>query len=380
MLKRAKFFLFLIVVLVGGSFYLYFQYFRPNRIDTVLRSPAPLGIRLLLADEKNKTLEMLGQMVLYPAQGHIFFYFLNTDARYPQGSQPIQQLAIEQADRFFELTGIVNEYYIHLNKADIPRLLNIMEGMRVFLEQPLALEGARFQYPEGVQFFPGEQVLEYFLARQPMERGREHLSGVDRLLRMESVLLNLFWQRAHYQQLLQHNALQALLSSLVSTNLTGPELESLMDFLVDNEEFYASVMEAPLREIVLNNKKALEIKVSRAKESFATFQGELAAGRVHRDNFSINILNGTQISRLARKVQTLLGAGEITVLDTANYPFKPVSQSVILERSGNTFFGEKMLQRLSFDRNRVFFQRQLLDVDMTLILGTDYKKSIIDAL
>ena len=118
--------------------------------------------------------------------------------------------------------------------------------------------------------------------------------------------------------------------------------------------------------------KKLVVKDQRAKLIYNGFFDNMVAGRLNSDRFSMEVLNGTEVSRLANRVQQYMKDRGGQVLDADNYPYKPVHETVVLERSGNSFNAHKLLEMTGMKPDRVYFRRQVTDVNISLVLGDDF--------
>lgn len=367
-----------ILAYVAAAFVLlliYFGYraYTANDLEKRLSEEEPIGIRVALVNEENDdALEVLGQVVLYPHHDRILFYLLNTDASYEGDDDPISSESPRSADRFSRYTGVDNDYTATVTRANLARLLDLAEGLNVFLEDAVILENGLFQYPRGRQYWPGEQVVEYALGRVKQEPDRVHLSGVERLLRIESVLLNYFWNKQEYLAKFNDPALWLAAAGLIDMSLSPAEARSLLEFIA-RDEVHSSVLEVPLEQVAVTRfRKRLVVKDQRAKLLYNGFSDDMAAGRLNSDQFSMEVLNGTEISRLANRVQQYMKDRGGQVLDADNYPYKPVYETVVLERSGNSYNARKLLEITGMKPERVYFRRQVTDVKISLVLGEDF--------
>lgn len=369
--------LLLLVIVTGGIFSVY-SYLNRNAMDGMLASTEPFGIQLALLDDETENPLILSQMVVFPEEGHVLFYFINADAAYDEKSKPINESSLSSADRFAAFTGIANRYSIRVKRSRAVRILDILEGMGFFIEEQPDFVDAKFQYPVGQQFFSGEQIVEYATARARTDKGKEYISGVEQVLRAESVLLSLFWNRAAFSKKIEAGPIWEVVVGLFDTDLNGDELHSLVEYLTRDNAVNATVAEVPL---TLQESTGyppspprLVVKEQRARVIYTTFIDNLRSGRLLSDSFAIEILNGTEINGLARKLKIFFQDRGPSVLDVNNYKNKPLKHTVIVERSGNTFYAEKMLEMTDLVRERVFFRRMNLEVDLSYIVGDDINR------
>ena len=361
----------LAILFIFGSWYGYGR-LTADDIELKLRDDEPFGVRIaLLDDEKDDSLEMLLQMTVFPGHKRVCFYFVNTEAFFEDEKKPLREMSASSADRFESYTGIASDYTMTLKKKDAVRLLNLVEGVSHFVDQPVFLENARFQYPRGVRRFSGEQVLEYVLGREKTDRKKkELLASIDRLFRQESVVLNLFWRLALYKKQVTSAPLKAFMADLIDTGMTDMELNSLAAFL--SSGVHAGVLEVPLEaKNVGKRDQLLQVKDKRARGLFQNYRDGLKS--TNKPVYTMEVLNGTETPRLARRVKQFMRDKGPTVLSTGNYEYKPLPTTVIVDRAGNTFHAHLLARKTRTKRARVFFRRRAMLVNSTFILGNDFK-------
>ncbi len=359
-----------VVGLLAG--FLIYRAYTSNDFEKRLSESDPIGIRVALVDEtRENALEIVGQAILYPEHDRVLFYFLNTDAYFEGDKKTVSTESPRSADRFADYTGVDSDYTVTVSRKDLVRLVNLAGGLDMFLEDVFLIENSQFQYPRGVQFWPGEQVAEYALGRTKMEPDRVQFSGVERLLRIESVLLNFFWKKKAYLEKLSGPEIWRAAVALVDTNLSPSEARSVVDYLV-RDDIHCSVLEVPLEVSTESGGPGLVVKEQRAKLLYNNFRDNMVAGRLNSDQFPIEVLNGTETAQLANRVQQYMKDRGGQVLDAANYPYKPVYNTVVLERAGNSYYAHKLLDMTGMTPDRVYFRRQTTDVSISLVLGDDF--------
>jgi hypothetical protein len=362
-------------VLVLAASYLSYRQLTSNDLELKLASRDPFGIRLALLDDRNENrLECLAQVVIWPAEKRALLYFVNTHAHYEADDGLIRQMSPRAADQFRNFTDVRNDYYITINRSQAVRLLDLLEGMTLIVDEDQVFPDSAFQYPRGVRFYPGEQILEYALIERASEKdpARFYLNIIERLYRTESVLLNLYWRISEFRTLLAHRDLTSFAGSLPDSNLSSQELASLFNFLNLENEVHLSVLEVPMELAKQGREEILLVNPKRARIVYREFEENLRTGRLTSDLFPLEVLNGTEVGGLARRVKQFLQDRGLQVLDADNYPYKPLAKSFIVGRSGDTFVATRLMEITGLERSRLVFRRAALDVDVTFIIGTDF--------
>ncbi|MBI3395839.1 MAG: LytR C-terminal domain-containing protein, partial [Spirochaetia bacterium] len=218
--------------------------------------------------------------------------------------------------------------------------------------------------------------LEYALSRDSTLGANErYLSGLDRVYRSESTVMNLIWRKNRLKEQATHAKLQTFMHSLIKTDLSLPELRTLIAFLAPDEGVQINVMEVPLEAIPPGGaapEGRLVVKEKRARSLFNEYRDNMSSGRLRPDSFPLEVLNGTDTKGLGRRIKQFLQDRGLQILVAENYRHKPLPRTVILERSGSTFVAEKLAEVTGIERDMVFFRRKTLDISASLLLGDDF--------
>ncbi len=378
MSRSARWITLAVLAILGAVGYFGYGVLNSNEFTRRLAGKDPFAIRIALLDESDQnSVAGLGQMVIFPENKHIFLYFVDTDAAYPDEKVPISKMSVSSADRFEKYTGIPSKFSLQLNRAQWRRMFDLMGGMDLFLEEPEAFVNAEFQYPQGIHHFPGAQMVEYIYARQPeKDPTRKHLTGIDRVYRMESLFLSLFWNMKKLYKPISEDSLWAVAASIPSSGIQGGEFRSLVKYIASDKSSI-SVLEIPLEEKtgvnpVIPGGKGLVVKENRARSVFLEFQNTLIGGNFGKGSFMLEVLNGTEVNGLARRVKQNLQIHDVMVMDVDNYPYKPLATSLIVDRKGNTRYTNSLLEMSRLDRDRVYFRRRSVETDLSLFIGDDF--------
>ena len=344
-------------------------------LELELQSDEPVAVRLALTEDqegREPGLQALAQAIYYPEDNRVLLYFVNTDARYEADDDALAAMSPSGADQFSRYTDVSSQHYLHITRTNTVRLLNLLEGLTIFLDEPIEFKDEGFRYPNGLRFFPGEQLVEYMLGRTEIQPGREHLTGIDRVLRIESTLLNLFWDRGELAEILEDTNMALAAAGLFESDLTPEEIVSLFSVINADPELQMSVIEMPLEQAIANGTPVLVVKEQRARTVYIEYRDDVRTGVIDTDSFPVEVLNGTDVPRMAARMKSFLQDRALLVLNADNYRFKPLERSYIIERSGDTFRAQHFREMTGLAEKRVMFRRQPIDVDATLLIGRDF--------
>ncbi len=335
-----------------------------------LRGSKPFGILLGVTEDK-RTL-VTAQMAVFPDKNQVLIVFLNPDARFSPTGEMVSALSPSSADRFERYTGVSTDYSIQITRADLARLLDVAGGLPFFLEEPVFFKDSRFQYPQGAELYSGQRLLEYAFGSLVTKDKDVIFTSIDRVYRSEAVLLSLIWRLERLRGAFTDVRLIEFPLSLVRTDLKPVELTALLAFLSDDA--FTAVLEVPLE---IGPKRTREnpdflVKEDSAKKLFGEFRDRLTGGTLRTETYPVDLANGTERKGLAGRVKSLLKDQGPLVLSVSNYEPKPIENSLIIDRIGNTFAAASFSRKTGIKKERVFFIRKAVQVHMTLLIGNDF--------
>ena len=331
--------------------------------------------------EKN-TISFLAQAHVFSKEKTILLFSVHTDA-FPslKSKKPFRELSVEQADQFHSYTRKKSLNYIHITSSKLVRLINLMGGVSVFLEEPLFFRKSPFQYPQGPQHFFGEQLVENLQKdRDQAYHNESPGSKIERLTRQGNIILSLFWAANRLTANLDTAELRQKASQLFMSNLEKDQLTSLFKFLKQTESFM-KVVEVPLafhqekrqREL---QRSYLSVKAGRAALLFdfevRQLQLRHADKKKKKRHYAVAVLNGTTAKGLARQTKFALQDLGPKIIHVSNYEPKPLEKSILLVRRGDTHSAQDFMELLNFKREQVYFSLQATDIDISLAIGLDF--------
>jgi len=97
------------------------------------------------------------------------------------------------------------------------------------------------------------------------------------------------------------------------------------------------------------------------------------------DPLRVEILNGCGIKGLASKTAAFLRRKGYDVRDFRNADSKSIEHTTILVRSGDRSHGEELASTIALPLEMILMEEDpaLVDVDISLVLGEDYKKYVL---
>jgi hypothetical protein len=224
----------------------------------------------------------------------------------------------------------------------------------------------------------GDHAVEYLMYKKnEPDPFKQHLTGIDRVYRAESLLLNMIWRGENYYSKVKADTLWLFLTALFKTGLKPDELNALAKFLTD-PDLRTGVLEVPLSEFDNGRDrlgrpvKSLLVNEERAAAIYKEFAAKVEDKSLFKSAFHVEIMNGTDIPRLGTRVRQYITGYDISVLSVDNYEPKPLLNTYVIDRSGNTVYSARLLHMTALDRDRLYISRNPSDVDTTILLGNDF--------
>lgn len=260
---------------------------------------------------------------------------------------------------------------ITFKASSFRKTVDLLGGIEFFFEPKSNRVTERYERKQKIYRLDGEDAFDVisFLKEKKL------IHYIHRLEIQESMFLS-FLEAIHHQGESFNKTKVGFLHEQIENNLSLKEWESLFD-LFKKEKFTFGVSELPAEPILRTKKKDEILKANEetVKVAFAKFSSDIrSAYFVDGERARIEVLNGTQKSGLARYGKSLLNDKGLKVLSVDNAWDSSFTQSVILNRSGNTHYTDIISE--TFQGRKVFYAlRKDLGLDATVILGEDFQNS-----
>lgn len=281
------------------------------------------------------------------------------------------------------LLGVDIPFYVSATVEGIGQLVDLSEGVSLFLDAGISPDEGqpRLLLPAGNVVLDGNKAATYLL-------GYAGAAGEgDRIGRNQYFLQSLFDRLGDRADYLNHDRVFSYVSRAVETNL---EPRAFGRFL---KELAALDTEQLVYRRVQGNYRRIETEGQSQQLLFPHFEGQwlrqtvrqvresLASdAEVFEDNAAITleILNGTPVNGLARRTRDLLEGYGFNVVQIGNAESSDVEYTVIVDRTGNTRYAERVAGILQ--GQRVYTetsQSENGDAFVTVILGRDFDGTVV---
>lgn len=279
-----------------------------------------------------------------------------------KGKKEFQRIDQVDMDDIKKLQSFLNHelkinipFYIEIYSPDIVRLVDIIEGIDLFvLDQVTNIDGVRF----GKNYFDGEKIIQYI-------NSNNSSSIYMRYDRIRDILLTLFFNKEKYKEYIDIDLISKIFETF-KTNFHANEIMSLSKLLLKGSEFICTVL--PGR---YNEKNFYYFDEIAYKIYENTFFKRIIYNKDDNTIVKIKILNGTGVSGLARKMRNMLVKEGINVVEFGTSPYPLMDHTIIINRKSDVCAYTKVSELLGVDRiYHIIDSIQLNNV--LVIIGKDF--------
>ncbi len=263
------------------------------------------------------------------------------------------------------------QHKIVITETNFHRLINLIGGLELFFEPKSNRVTSRFNRKDRIYTLDGDDCYDVITYLED----RKLLSYIHRLEVQESVLLSIFEAFHQKKDFLTKQKL-IYLHEQIENNLSIKDWEIFFEFF-KKDRVHFGVSELPAEPIARIKKKDEYLRTNEetVKVAFSKFSSDVRSSYYSDgERARIEILNGTSKSGLARYGKALLNDKGLKVLSVDNAWDTNFAKSIILNRSGNTFYTDSISETFQ-DRKVYFSLRKDLGLDATVVLGEDFQNS-----
>jgi len=276
-------------------------------------------------------------------------------------------------EKIEELVAIDIPFFIDLQDRELGLQVDLLGGLELFIPNPVdtRMGQKRILLPSGSVVLDGDKLRDFISYRDEMENEVDSIGRKQRFLQSflkriaESDLpdqpraLELF--RSHLQSNLSSRALSSFLAETKKLNHEKIVFQRVLGStrLVDDKELLFPHFDGQLlKEIVKQTVETIS-----SQEPFS--EDELTV--------SIEVLNGTSVSGLARRAANVFQSFGYEVVSVANADNDDYQKTVVLDRKGTIEVARRVADLIRCQRVYSRLEDSVdTTIDVTLILGTDF--------
>jgi anionic cell wall polymer biosynthesis LytR-Cps2A-Psr (LCP) family protein len=284
-------------------------------------------------------------------------------------------------DELSKLLGVEVDFSIIFTIENLGKLVDLMEGVEIFIPSPVQIydEDEPILFPSGMVKLDGEKAMQYI--SYVLEEDESDLESFRRQ-RFFKGFLKTLGEQSEY---LLHPQIARVFNSLLKSGMNQRFRDRLFSELayIDTDRMNVQAVGGNVRdvsgqELIIPFYDGAYIKdVVRQTLVTLTRQGE---GSLADRVFTVEILNGTPTSGLARRTSELIqgfGYDVITVgnADNNDYAFTEIIDRSGISELGDTFAGIIQcgnITRELYNPEELDSQSMEYKADFTLIIGRDF--------
>ena len=246
-------------------------------------------------------------------------------------------------------------FYMQLYPTDVRRMVDLLEGVNLYiLDQAKKITGIHY----GINYLDGNKIINYIVNSQ-------NESIYQKYDRIQDVLLTLFYNKNEYKKFSTTQFASEMLRS-VKTNILPQEILTLINILFKDGTLHTTVLPGRITEN--GGYYTDQITFAIYEENFLK---PLVLNVNPESSIKVKILNGTNISGLAKKMRNMLTREGLTVVEFGTSPFPSIENTVIINQKGSIEPVRKVSSIIGVDRIfHVIDTSQLNDV--LIIIGKDF--------
>ncbi len=382
---KNAFFLFLILLMLIPAGIIIGKNIKTDPIKTSLSSDKLLKT-LFIIEHENKVIS--ANILAYYPQTHraaLFDVPSNIGLILPQLKRTdgigvlYTEKGVEEYKKEVEkLSGVDIPFYITCTLAEFSHLIDLLGGISVFIPSAIDFDSEEYGkilLPSGSVLLDGDKIYDYFLY--------EHESDTqgETVLRKQKALLSFLRAVNEHQNIFEKSQFSAF-SSLFHSNAAGKNFKRLLKYIsqLDSERLVPQRLTGAVRtvdsqQLLFPYRDGQQIKEI-IGQTLATLPA--ADGESLERVYALEILNGTRVNGLARKVSELYQSFGYDVVKIGNAQRNTIERTVLIDRIGNPVVANivghvikcKNIESVSTESGNGAGSET--NVDFTLILGKDF--------
>lgn len=259
------------------------------------------------------------------------------------------------------------DFTINLTEENFIRIIDVLGGLNMYFDPYSYQASLEYKRNIGEYLLFGHEVVD----AMTLKDSNEPIEYINRLNIQQSVLFYLYDYLQKNQDTFRKEWL-AFFSTLFDTDLSIEELTSIYNFILENH-FIFMISEVPGDLILDKEKSVLLIDKETAKKSFERFEADLLDEEFPYEGIAkIEVLNGTHIQGLARRVKSFLNVKRFNVLSASNAWSQNQKISRVINRSGNSEYAYKISEILGIKKVHHVITKEN-GMDTTILLGENFE-------
>ena len=267
-------------------------------------------------------------------------------------------------------TGKKITYKITVNNNQISDIVDLIGGIRMYIEEPINDENLSFDIGEWI--FYGNKVLAYlhYLTMAGYEE-------IETLYRLEDIIINSMIgiiQNPELKNIMLSKDMRKKIASKMKSNLRPPDIKILFDILANSSErtLVVEAIDANINERGLLTPIFEGSALIKQLDDLTLYVGlKTQKSELETEDVSLIVLNGTGIGGLADRISIRMRYRGFKAGEYGNFSVNNLDESVVLIRNGQIEKSFIVAKECRINRVYAKTDRRLLN-NAVLILGKDY--------
>lgn len=373
----------MMIVIIVTALYLYLQV-RTDKMSELVNSENVVPLMFIVAEDDSPLLTEL--FLFYPAtgKGALLDIPSNTGSIIEKLNKVDRIDILYDAkniepfkDKISDLTDLYIPFYIIIPLENLERMVDLIDGLQLFIANPIDIknESETVLLPSGSVILDGAKIssfLKYSLNEE---------SDTEKIDRNQKFMKSFLEKMASRKRYLASDDLYNFINDSITTNMDRKSFENFLNYVDDLDTDRLQYNKILGTKQLVDNQELLfpHFDENLLKELVKQIEDYLVNIRSLSDQgvaFSVEILNGTNTSKLASRTAQVLRSFGYKISDIANatkIDGMEYDNTVVLDRKGNPDAAKSLAALLKCERWHSEADDSLDDtIDITLILGKDF--------
>lgn len=267
-------------------------------------------------------------------------------------------------DNFEKISKFLSQYlklnvpfYIELYAADLERIIDLIEGINIFiLDQAVNIPGVK----TGLNYFDGSKVIKYI-------NNVENNSIYKKYDRIQDILFTLHNNREKYKMFFNTDFISESLKK-INTNLLDKEILSLLKLIYSESDLTSTLLPGTMDAGGYYTVDDISYKIYEKE-----FLKNLVLSGSGESAIKVKVLNGTNVSGLAKKMRAVLVREGLSVVEFGTSPYPFMDETIIINQKGESSSVKKLSEIIGTDKIYHILDSSQLN-NALIIIGKDYIK------
>ncbi len=357
------------MILTASLLFYYYRYVKSPVVGDKLNHQKRITFMINLLEPDDKYI-LSAWVNLYPVEKKAFIVFFHPLTSFQKKGITLLKSESKGVSMINEAMSVISgsgsHFQITLKSSELEKIIDYTNGIDiVYTAKEIRYMGKK----KLIERLSGDDISK--LIQLPSEGD---FTSYDTILKIqESVILTLFDNFGSEEKFQKKDFLKFLYSNL-KTNISFEDFLNFYDFF-SNQKISLHIKEFPSEQIIDKEESIVLIDINSAKTAYRYIEKEIKNEfSQESENAQIEILNGTKVDGLAKKIKSLLMEQNFSHIITDNSWIKNVSESVIIDRSGSIEYSKKVAKAMNKTKIYHHIDKDI-NKDVTVILGEDITKN-----